>query len=317
MMLSLVVSVGWMAWRNKTLLCYITSMTIGLIVAFMPFAIAFTCWGNWHDMWQEYFANTMASVSVPMSETLSVYAQEWLSMITTRRCLYLLYVLPVLLLWKRKEWFTSALPALCGLFFIALSIRHDQFGHYISAVGPFAILAIIVLFLYLKQYELLRLRYVAVVGLLLVGYICWGSIRYTDSFCTKAGEKFDKYMAVSEMMSQVEQPRIIIVGQERGVCMASALPGTRYWITQMGRTEKMWQEQMAALDSGVADYVILFGSDSPAMKNRVERIGYCFLDEFYGGRVYARSNDIPVITPIHFSAWDIITKKTYKEVYGL
>ena len=85
----------------------------------------------------------------------------------------------------------------------------------------------------------------------------------------------------------------------------------------MGRTEKMWQEQMAALDSGVADYVILFGSDSPAMKNRVERIGYHFLDEFYGGRVYARSNDIPVITPIHLSAWDIITKKTYKEVYGL
>ncbi len=317
MMLSLVTSVGWMAWRNKTLLRYVTSFFSGMIASFLPFAIAFTCWENWHDMWQEYFVNTLASVSVPMSETLSIYAQEWMSMITTHRFLYLLYVLPVFSLWKREKWFTTALPALCGLFFIALSIRHDQFGHYISVVGPFAILAIIVLFVYLKQYALLRLRYVAAVGILTVGYVCWGSIRYTDSFCTKAGEKFDKYMALSATMSQVEQPRIIIVGQERGVCMASTLPGTRYWITQMGRTEKMWQEQMAALNSGVADFVILFGSDSFAMKNHVESFGYHYLDEFYGGLVYARYNDIASKIPIHFSAWDIVTKKTYKEVYGL
>ena len=268
-------------------------------------------------MWQEYFVNTLASVSVPMSETLSVYAQEWLSIITTRRCLYLLYVLPVLSLRKRKKWFTSALPALCGLFFIALSIRHDQFGHYISVVGPFAILAIVVLFLYLKQYALLRLRYVAAVWLLAVFYICWGSIWYTDSFCTKAGEKFDKFMAVSATMSQVEHPRIIIVGQERGVCMATSLPGTRYWITQLGRTEKMWQEQMMALDSRVSDFVILFGSDSQEMMNHFEHIGYHYLDEFYGGRVFARLNDIPSLSEKHLSVWDIITKKTYKEVYGL
>ncbi len=317
MMLSLVASVGWMAWRNKTLQRYVTSLSIGLIVAFLPFVIAFTCWGNWSDMWQEYFVNTMASVSVPMSETLSVYAQEWLSMITTRRCLYLLYVLPVLLLCKRKEWFTTTLPALCGLFFIALSIRHDQFGHYISVVGPFAILAIVVLFLYLKQYALLRLRYVAAVWLLAVCYICWGSIRYTDCFCTKAGEKFDKYMAVSAAMAQVPQPKVIVVGQERGVCMATSLPGTRYWITQLGRTEKMWQEQMSALDSGVADFVILFGSDSQEMMNHFKRVGYHYLDEFYGGYVFARSKDITAIAPVHWPVWEIISKKTYTEVYGL
>ena len=52
-----------------------------------------------------------------------------------------------------------------------------------------------------------------------MAYVVWGSIRYTDTFCMKADERFDKFMAVSAAMSQVDQPKIIVVGQERGICM--------------------------------------------------------------------------------------------------
>ena len=315
MMLSLILSVGWMAWRSKTLSQYTTSLVCGIFLSFTPFAIAFTCWGNWVDMWQEYFVNTLSSVSVPMSETLTVYSQEWAGMFTTRRFLYLLYTLPILTLWNRKDWFASALPVLCGLFFIALGIRHDGFGHYISVVGPFAILSIVVVLRYLQKINWLRLRYIAPLGLLATLYVMWGSIRYTDSFCTKAGEKFDKYMAVSAAMSQVPQPKVIVVGQERGVCMATSLPGTRYWITQLGRTEQMWQEQTSAIDQREADFVIMFGADSDDIHQRFIKAGYHFFDDFYGGKVYTFHSGIHPIAPKTLTAWDIITKRTYEKVY--
>lgn len=316
MMLSLVFSVGWMAWRSKTTGQYVTSLVSGILLSFAPFAIAFICWGNWEDMWQEYFVNTLASVSVPMSETLKVYCQEWGAMFSTRRSLYLLYTLPVLALWNKKDWFASALPALSGLFFIALSIRHDEFGHYISVVGPFAILTIVVVLQYLQKTNWIRFRFIALGGLLATLYVMWGSIRYTDSFCTKAGEKFDKYMAVSAAMSQVPQPKVIVVGQERGICMASSLPGTRYWITQLGRTEQMWQDQMSAIDQREADFVIMFGADSGYIRQRFSKAGYHYFDDFYGGKVYTFHSEIQPFSTQTLTAWDIVTKRNYVEVYS-
>ena len=316
MMLSLVFSVGWMAWRGGSLKRYLLGFFCGILLSLMPFVVAFSCWGNWSDLWREYFVNKLSSVSVPLAETITLYADEWAEMFTTRRFLYLLYTLPVLTLWNKRNWFASALPALCGLFFIALSIRHDSFGHYISVVGPFAILSIVVALRYVQLHNVLRLRYVTFFAILAMAYVVWGSIRYTDTFCTKAGGRFDKFMAVSAAMSQVEQPKIIIVGQERGVCMATALPATRYWITQLGRTEQMWQSQMSAIDQEKADFVIDFGSDSDYIHQRITNAGYHFFDDFYGGSVYSRHQGLQIICPVHLSALDIVSKRNYQDIYG-
>ncbi len=315
MMLSLVCSAGWMAWQGGSLKRYLLGFFCGILLSITPFVVAFSCWGNWSDLWREYFVNTLSSVSVPLAETVSLYADEWAGMFTTRRFLYLLYTLPVLTLWNKKNWFASALPALCGLFFIALSIRHDSFGHYISVAGPFAILSIVVALRYVQSHNVLRLRYVTFLAILAMAYVVLGSIRYTDTFCTKADERFDKFMAVSAAMSQVDQPKIIVVGQERGICMGTSLPATRYWITQLGRTEQMWQSQMSAIDQGKADFVIDFGAESAEMRARILSAGYRYFDTFYGGRVYAQSEEIRPIAAEHFSAWDIVKKRNYREAY--
>lgn len=315
MMLSFVFSIGWMSWRSQNFKAYLFGIISGLTAAGFPFIVYFTIVGNWADMWQEYFVNTLSSVSVPLSETISVYSKEWLQMFTTRRFIYLLYTLPVLLLWTKKEWFQSAFPALCGLFFIALSIRHDNFGHYISVAGPFAILTIILVVQFWQKRKI-RLRYLSLLGLLSVAYVVCGSIRYSDSFCTKAGVKFDKFMAVSAAMSQVDNPKIIIIGQDRGLCMASSLPGTRYWITQMGKTDRMWQEQMDAIKEGTADFVICFGESSIIYDSMLKEIGYSYFEDCYAGRIFSLQKDginqaVRKITPL-----EIIKKVDYSTVYA-
>ena len=310
MMLSLLAGIIWLAVGNRDTKRCLAGSLFGIVATLLPFAVWFTMLGNWQDMWQEYFINTLSSVSLPFSETVSAYCLEWQRMFTTRRFLYLLYTLPVLVLWSRKRWFASALPALCGLFFIALSIRHDIFGHYISVAGPFAILTIIV-FVRFWQSRHIRLRYLAACGLVTMLYVIWGSIRYSDSFCTKAGEKFDRFMAVSAEMAQVENPKIIIIGQERGLCMGTSLPGTRYWITQLGRTEQMWQAQVAAIESRSADFVICFGGSAIQCEDSLQRLGYAYLDECYAGRVYSRTAIDTKSDRLHYSVWEIISRKNY------
>lgn len=313
MLMSLVFSCLWISLRMGKLWSSLIALSVGILFSTLPFAIYFTIVDNWEDMWREYFVNTMSTVSIPFEDLLIQYLHEWLGMISTKRFIYLLYTLPILLFWRKSDWFVSALPALCGLFFIALSIRHDQFGHYISVVGPFAILSIVVGIKYCQKWRV-GLRYIFACGIVAILYVIWGTIHYSDSFCTKAGARFDQYMAVSAAMSQVEKPKIIIIGQERGLCMGTSLPGTRYWITQMGCTAEMWKEQIAAVEAKTSDFVILFGGESVFTSERLLNIGYQKCCSCQQGEVYSKKlkewqqESIP-----HYSVCDIITKKTYLE----
>jgi hypothetical protein len=310
MMLSLVCSIGWCCWRNGMLERYVKGLMAGLILGCMPFAIYFSVMGIWADMWQNYFINTFSSVSMPLADTLMTYAGEWKNLLTTRRILYLIYTLPVLMLWRKSDWFTSMLPALCGLFFVAVSIRHDFF-HYVTIAGPFAILTIVMAMRWIIHHRV-RLRYIAVVTILAVCYVVLGSIYYSDAFCTKAGERFDHYMAVSAAMSKVsENPKIIHVGMENGLCMGTTLPGTRYWATQYGRTEQMWKEELAGIRSGNADFVRC-PDDMPKYLQRIlDEAGYVhWQDDLFVKTIPPELGEVK-----HFTILDIIRKKTYQDAY--
>ncbi len=312
MMLSLVFSVGWMAWQGGSLKKYLLGFFCGILLSIMPFVVAFSCWRNWSDLWREYFVNTLSSVSVPLAETVSLYAGEWAGMFTTRRFLYLLYTLPVLTLWNKKKWFASALPALCGLFFIALSIRHD-FAHYVTVAGPFAILTIVVVMRWAIGHHV-RLRYMMAVLLLAQSYVVWGSIHYSQTFFTKAGDQFNHFMAVSAAMSCVaDHPTIIHVGMEIGLCQGTSLPGTRYWITQHGRTEAMWKEELAEIAAGNADFVRCPREASVHLQKILSEAGYVYwMDD-----IYSRVPLDKTLAIKPFSPMDIVCKKTYREKYGL
>lgn len=315
MMMCFVVSSLWIGWLSKQFKSSFLAFLLGILFAATPFVVYFSITGIWSDMWQEYFVNTLSSVSIPLSKTISVYCKEWMGMVTTKRFVYLLYIMPAFLWWRKTAWFSSLLPALCGIFFIALSIRHDNYGYYISIVGPFAIFAIIGGIKYFNKIIQSRIIQFLVI-LFPTLYVLWGNYIYKSFFCTKENTQFDQFMAISYTMSKIENPNVIVIGQERGVCMGTSMPGSKYWITQLGVTDEMWEKQLTDIYLGNADFIICnwIELSTPYICD-FEKLGYKKLGSSYAGDVYTKHKLLLPNKVRHFSMMDILYKKTYMDMY--
>lgn len=314
MMIPLILSIGWWSLKNRSLGKFAAGFGLGLILGLLPFVIYFSVMHNWKEMFNEYFMNTMSSVSVPMPELINVYANEWLHVFSSKAIIYALIVLSYLCLWRKEEWFSTSLPFLSALFFLAVSIRHDHSHYYIAIVGPFAIYTIISIILYLKRHHV-KMLFLTLSTCALVCYVVVGAIIYRKNFLNRDNE-MDNFAAISYAMSTIGNSTVIIIGEDRGHAMASTLPGTKYWMTQLGATKKMIEEQDIAIESGSADFVIyLWENTNKDYKSILYKAGYHQLSESKDGVVYTK-HDIEMPKKIkHFTPIDVILKKNYLEMY--
>lgn len=323
MMFCFVFSVSWLAYLRGEIKHCMLGVSLGALLTFIPFAVYFTIAGNWTDMWQEYFVNTFQTVT-PMDnslyQTFQVFFTGWKRLFTTRMFIYLLYIFPVLTLWKRERWFSSVLPFLCGLFFVLLATRANSGSYYISVAGPFAIMTIIVIIKFCQRYGQFGklVPFFVVLSLL---YDVWGSPHYLPFFCTKHRQENNQFMALSAKMSEVsEHPTVITVGMEPGLCMGSALPGTRYWTLQVGCTPTMWKDELSAIKSNSADFIIIvYPSISPELcefvKKELKESDYHYFADYFAGCVYTKHNLNMPEKIKDISIKDIVLNRTYKEIY--
>ena len=310
MMVSLIVSIGIWTWKRQVLKSYFISFGLGMVGAVLPFIIYFMATDSLEAMWFEYFQNTLSSVSEPLKATIVSYSNEWWKMFSTKRILYIIYTLPLLSLWRRSEWFSTALPWLSSMFFIALAIRHDNFGHYITVVAPFAIFAVICI-LKTIQSRRIPLLYYHIALLLAFTYIVWGQIHYSNSFFTKVN--VDDFERVNWRMARVKEPTILMMGQYPGLCMGYTRPYCCYWITQMGQTEAMFAAQDKALKEGKADFICLVESNFKKYDHILISKGYSIMDEYGGFKIYSKRTIPPVPKGFHVTPMDILTKKNMTE----
>lgn len=308
MMVSLLVSIGVYAWKRDALKDYLASMMTGISALALPFLVYFVLTDSLGAMWHEYFANTMASVSEPLAQTIVSYSHEWLGLVTSKRIIYIVYTLPLLLLWNRKEWFASAQPWLSAMFFIALAIRHDHFGHYISIVAPFAIFAIVSLLGWIQKHHL-ALRYYSIVLVLALCYLVWGKIHYGSGLLASA-QNIKKFEEINWRMAKVKNPTLLIMGQDPGYCMGYSRPYCRYWISQMGQTQAMFDAQEKALAEGKADFVSLNGEGTirkyePLVLSR----GYRLFEQYGGNNIYTKHLCPPIPKSFRMTDFDVLTKR--------
>ena len=78
--------------------------------------------------------------------------------------------------------------------------------------------------------------------MLVIIYIIYGKIHYSTNFFTKA-QSVTELENINYMISQIKKPTIINMGQDRGFGMGYTLPYCRYWITQMGCTNKCYRDK--------------------------------------------------------------------------
>lgn len=316
MMISIVVSILLYAYKRGKTVPIASSLIGGIVGAFLPFYLYFIVTDSWNAFIQEYFINTLQTVQIPLHETIISYLAEWKDVFTTKRFIYIIYILPLLCLWKKKEWFASALPFLSALFFLALSIRHDNFGHYISIVTPFAIVAIVQMLLFMKKHHMKLQLYIGAFVIVLA-YIVWGKIHYSETFFTKAEEKITHFEQVSYMLSQVERPTLLNIGQESGFAMGYTLPACRYWITQMGMTPQMIKAQRESLMEGKADFVALHGKKVITQyENAIIPLGYHFIAEYTDTRIYSKQRVMSPPANFKVTKTDIVLKRNIAQKWS-
>lgn len=315
MMLSFVASLLWFAYHEKTLIKTFLQIFLGMVMLFFPFAIYLLCIGAFGNFVQEYFLNTIATVSGTQESLIASYAKEWLEHITSRRIVYLLSVLSALILWDRKRWFTSALPVLCGLFFAAICVRHD-INYYMMVMAPFGVFPAMIIVSQLSKIGVSSV-YVAGAAILGMAVNAWGASTYTGEFCTKT-RNIDTLMAVNYVISKVEHPKII---SEKGAGsifgLAEALPASKYWVPQVGETDEMIRTRHEDVLRNRPAFIVLRTSDS-IMKDGLDisKLGYKILCETGIGVVFTNQDVKMPDEMIHLTPLDVIKKRSYKEIYS-
>lgn len=287
--------VCWIAIKEKVFKSFLLYLLLGCSAVCLPFVIYFICTGNWNDFLHEYFIGTYQTVALPFPELLKQYMAEVMKLFSiNRRPVYLIYLLGTLAFSyyyrKLKLW-----PVLPALWFIAICLRHDNWGYYLNASSVFAIFGIIlVVKLLAKKMVITKMKVKVAFWIVVISIVAIYRPFYRTNFFTAESSRIPYYEA-ADIMSQVTNPKIINIGHEIGVGMpVLSLPGYKYWAVQAGESEDIRQKRRLAIKEFKADFVTVDKSYDKQMKTQkwLDDLGYnyCLTLENAGALValYAR-----------------------------
>lgn len=248
--------------RTKDLWKTLSALICGFLLMAAPFAIYFKMTGLWNNFLQEYFVNTMRTVSLPPTETLCTYLLQELPMaFAFRKLTYTLVVLGLLtgslLMSIRLSHHHWMLPSLV-IWFVLLSLRHNITGHYILIAAPFGIFLFLCILQWIRLPQF-RAWHIALTAVIAAGIIIGlGQKPWKHpNFFTKNDSDRAAYYTVEAYMSQVEHPRLMTtVNLPMFDVISEAVPASRYWILQTGATDDMKQLRNEDIRHRKADFII-------------------------------------------------------------
>ena len=147
--------------RNRTLKGFYGGF-LGVLVACVPFAVAFMCYDNFHAFVQEYFLNTGKTVAQPFGVMLKDYfLVELRRLLTSQSIISLFWIITGLAYaYKNRKYIPAALS---GLFILILAAKHDL-GYYTIVVAPYAVFVCVAVVKRKAALSLVVLRYPMALG---------------------------------------------------------------------------------------------------------------------------------------------------------
>lgn len=235
-------------------------MAAGMAMTALPFAVYLAARGCLDAFFNEYFVNTLLTVTPEEGDQETSFMKELAWRLGTPEDLALLLALLL------SGWLVShRLPRLryaplmaASVFFAACS--HHTLEHYYNICSVFLI------FLPVHALSLktppLKPRFMAVLAACIIG---WGILENTREdthlyrvsvWATDTEE--ENFNCFSDLI-QGERPRVMFLyGCDYGYGLKSgALPAGKYWSYQKGTTPEMEAEHLRLLQEGLADYVIV------------------------------------------------------------
>lgn len=264
----------------------------GFCIILLPMVIYLFAVGAYSSFVQEYFFNTVQTVS--SSNRMATYFREWLIMTYEARyvLLFSISVIGALLMSRRvskDKWFF--LLAFFAFYSIAIHNTTPKHCHYLAICLFFPVWFIIGLIGDPALQSKRLWQKVAVVTCcftLMANLFHWG-YPVPNFFLHSNTKPKESYYHVVSIMSQVKSPRLICYKtRELGLGVpVGSLPATKYWAKQRGASKEMLQSQEEAVRSGKADFIIteesiLQEGDSIIIASEYQHV----CDYEYGGVVY-------------------------------
>lgn len=234
--------------RRKTVRGLVDGL-LGILVACIPFAIAFLYYGNFQAFIQEYFLNTGKTVSQSLDVMLGEYfGVELKRLITTKSVISLFWIASAAFYTYIKK--LNVLPVLSGMFILLLAAKHDL-GYYTIVVAPYAIFVCILFTEWLFSHTSVYSKHpIALV-------VAWWMFSTIPNFILNEGMWYNSdrelYYKTAFIMGQVKRAKVInhsSVGDPVG-----SLPGSKYWLPQLGETAEMAAVRQRDIRESKADFI--------------------------------------------------------------
>ena len=246
MYLSFLFSLGYVALKQREIKEYFIFLLIGIGTLSIPFLIYFIQADNFAEFLNEYFINTIKTVSSTTTNSLFAYVAEWCFALSSYKLIYLFYAGSIYLLYQRNKAITI-LPLICCLFFLCSSLRHDLL-YYTTIIASFAIFGIIIILENLNKVT--SILFILVITSFQTRHI----FKEHNLFYDQKNRK--EFYEAAYIMSQINHPKIVNEVNETGIGIsAHTLPGSKYWSRQYGETQEMKKERHDAIRKGIPDFI--------------------------------------------------------------
>lgn len=238
-------------------------MTVGMAVVGLPFLSYLVVLGSFGGFVQEYFVNTLQTVSSSEGTLASFWNAFLKSWTDPKKQAFLLFIVGGGWLAGRLLPYWRHLPWMIGLWFYLLSTQHNL-PHYYSMCYLFCLFPLI--YFVSMMTRPLKAGYIAAAITVVIG---WGIFENTREkspltkvtrWCSGNNKlNYDYLQRISHALDGVHKPRIInLYGTEYGFGVEQeSLPAGKHWTYQLGMTPAMAEEHIALLKSGKADFVVV------------------------------------------------------------
>ncbi len=301
--------------EKENILYSFLSFLSGFLIMIAPFVIYMMCVGCFGAFIQEYFLNTLQTVDT--YNTVGTYLHEWLMPTHETHALVLLLLCCV------------------GAYLMSKVVKRDKYFFLVSFIGFYAISVHHYLFYYLCSSLFFPLFFIIPVvrqlpnfrprSFLTVSIICFVVFMnsfnqgfVSDSWFFKDSSFRKDYYNVAYIMSGVSNPTVVhYVSSEHGQGIPSgALPGAKYWATQLGATPEMKMNQEEAIQKHQTDFVIV-SNLYPGLEEHKDFVlssGYRLIYEYtcWGEHyfVFTKHQNLPLPpSDFHVSSTDILLKR--------
>lgn len=233
---------------------------LGLSCVLVPFILYFLFMGNLLAFINEYFFNTMSTVSY--GSPVKLYIADWIYILFSPKRVSLLLTVSVFCWLFGKEFSReSYFPIIGFTFFFALTVYHGLYEHYFTYCSFFVIFAVIFVISKIETlyfWKFMSLTFAVFIFVCGINLIDVNPIAFSQNVIWKSSEKQKRFHHIADRIAARNKPTVIFVGVEHGEgILAEALPGCKYYATQRGATSQMLDSQKRSIQSGKADFVCI------------------------------------------------------------